>query len=161
MTKYPLLVAFRDKVEGHGFLADVAAHGRALAIHEQNGQEGWQIHGVQPGRLVGAGTTFLEAYVDFRKAFTGVLFDIADEAETFRIFTDRVRRFFDELDEVEEWQEAVRAVREGRVRSEGIPLPGDGIRKDKAESPRFVEVIRKHEFKPNDNELDPQPAIAA
>ena len=46
MTKYPLLFTFRDKIEGRDFVAEVVAHGRVLAVEEQ---EGWWLYGVQPG----------------------------------------------------------------------------------------------------------------
>jgi hypothetical protein len=158
LTRYPLLFTFRDKVEGNEFLAVITVHGRALAIQED---DGWWIHGVQPGGLAAGGHTFLEAYGEFRRDFTAILFDIAEEAKDFWAFKAGVQAFFDETDEVDEWKAAVEAVRAGNVKADGIPLPGDGIRKCPADSPRYIEVENKHRFKPNDNQFDSQPAVAA
>src|SRR5262249_33114798 len=95
MSQYPLLFTFRQKVSGNGFLADVTAHGRALA--EQDGDE-WWLYGVQPGGIAGGGKTILEAHTEFRKTFTAVLFELAEEADSFWAFNDAVQRFFNEED---------------------------------------------------------------
>lgn len=161
MTKYPMLFSFHDKVSGHGFLADVTAHGRALAVHEDDGS--WWMYGIQPGAIAGGGNTLLEAYVDFRRTFTAVLFDSAAEAGTFWAFRDEVSRFFDETDpqSVSEWEAAVQDVRQGRITAKELAVSPTGMREERAESPRFIEIKCKQHFQPADNALDLPLAVAA
>jgi hypothetical protein len=157
MKHYPILFTFRDKVSGDGFLADVTVHGRALAAQEE---DGWWMYGVEPGDLAAGGATFVEAGVEFRKTFTAILFDIAEEAKTSRSFKAEVNRFFRGVNRPteEEWQAALREVRAGRTVAEAIAY---GLPIQPAESPRFVEVRLLRSFKPQQNVQDPQMALAA
>src|SRR3990167_2856067 len=106
MTKYPLLFTFRDKIEGRDFVAEVVAHGRVLAVEEQ---EGWWMYGVQPGDLAESGTTVQEAVAAFRKAFAEILLDIAASATDFSSLRDEIHRWFAAVNEptAHEWREAV------------------------------------------------------
>lgn len=160
-THVPLLFTFRDKVEGDTFLADVSVAGRALAVEEDDGR--WWVYGVQPGAIAGGGTTLLEAFGDFRRGFTAVLFDAAAEAGDFSAFEAEVRRFFHETDPTStaEWTAAVQAVRERRMEAADRPLAPDGLREERADAERYVTVERKQRFRAADNILDPRPAIAA
>ncbi len=157
MNRYPLLFTFRDKVSGNGFLANVAVHGRGLAAEEG---DGWWMYGVQPGDLAAGGTTFMEAQCEFRKTFTTILFDIAEEAKDFKTFRAEVSRFFKGINHPteEEWQAAVLEVRAGKITADAI---SEGLPTKPADSPRYVEVKLLHFFKPKDNILEPQMALAA
>lgn len=157
MKHYPLLFTFRDKVSGKGFLASIAAHGRGLASQEE---DGWWMYGVEPGDLAGGGTTFAEAQCEFRKAFTSILFDIAEDAKDFRTFRAEVNRFFRGINHPtdEEWQAAVLEVRAGKITADAIC---EGLPIKPAASPRSVEVKLLQVFKTKDNVLEPQMAIAA
>ena len=161
MAKYPLLFTLRRKVSGDDYLADITAHGRALATQEVDGS--WWIYGVQPGALAGTGSTLLEAYTDFRRTFTAVLYDTAHSAASFWAFKEAVGRFFDETDgvTVQEWLDAVTEVRAGRVTAKDIPLGPNGIRQESAESPRYITVECIKKFRSADNVLDPTVAVAA
>ena len=157
MKHYPILFTFTDKVFGKGFLASVAVHGRALAAEEENG---WWMYGVEPGDLAAGGTTFNEAQCEFRKTFTAILFDIAEEAKDFKSFRAEVGRFFKGRNRPteEEWQAAVLEVRAGKITAAAI---SEGLPTEPADSPRSVEVELLESFKPKDNVLEPQMAVAA
>jgi hypothetical protein len=158
VTHYPLLFTFADKVSGNGFLASVITHGQALAVREP---EGWWINGVKPGGLAAGGTTFAEAHAEFRKAYTAILFDIAEEARDIKEFRVEVASFFREVNKPveEEWQAAVAEVRAGRITAAAI---SENLPKKPADSPRSIEVRLLRVFKPKDNVLDePQMAVAA
>ncbi|MGH7264716.1 MAG: hypothetical protein ACREMB_07650 [Candidatus Rokuibacteriota bacterium] len=159
MRRY-LLFTFRDKVSGNDFLADVTAHGRALAVQDA---DEWWTYGVEPGGLAGGGTTILEAHGEFRKTFTAVLFQLAEEAKDFWAFKEAVQAFFKEIDpsEAEAWTAAVAEVRSGQVAAKDLPVTKDGIRELPADSARYVAVERKQHFRPADSQLDPQVAVAA
>ena len=151
MTKYPLLFTFRDKIEGRDFVAEVVAHGRVLAVEEQ---EGWWLYGVQPGDLAESGTTAQEAVAAFRKTFTEILLDIVTSVTDVSALRDEVQRWFAAVNEPteREWREAVEEVRAGRVTAE--------LQKESAESPRWVEVVLlKKAAQPL--ALDPPMALAA
>src|SRR6266511_3969576 len=118
MTQYSLLFTFLDKVEGNGYLADIAVHGRLLA-KEENGT--WWMYGVNPGGLAASGATRAEAYGEFRASLMKVLFDIATEASGFYAFRTRAKKFFEENDKetIAEWEAAREQVRKGAIALEG------------------------------------------
>jgi hypothetical protein len=151
------LFTFQDKVSGDGFLASVSVHGRVLAAHED---DGWWMYGVQPGDLAAGGTVFAEAHCEFRKTFSSILFDIAEEAEDFETFKAEVSKFFKGVNHPteKEWHEAVLQVRARKIAAEDI---SKGLRKQPAESRRYVEVKLLRVSKPADNVVDPQLAMAA
>ncbi|MDQ7841416.1 MAG: hypothetical protein RDU83_10355 [bacterium] len=157
MKHYPILYAFRDKVSGNGFLADVSVHGRALASEEE---DGWWLFGVEPGDVVAEGRTFAEAGAEFPLALKAVLFDIADEAKDYADFEAEVRRFFDGVNRVTEqgWEAAVTRIRAGEAIADAI----SSLPVWPAESPRVIEVKLLDQPMAKDNVLDPQPlALAA
>jgi len=153
MTQYPLLFTFLDKVEGNGYLADVAVYGRLLAVEEDGT---WWTYGVNPGGLAASGQTLPEAYTEFRASLMKVLFDIATEAPDFYAFRMEARQFFEENDEetIEEWNLAREQVRKGAINLEGM-------RRETAEPPRRIEIKQKQTFNPQGNAVDPQVAVAA
>lgn len=157
MNQYPLLFTFQDKVSGEGFLAGVTVHGRGLAVEES---DGWWMYGVQPGDLSAGGATFMEAQREFRKAFTAILFDIAEDAKDIKTFRAEVGRFFKGINRPteQEWQAAVLEVRAGKITAEAL---SKGLPMKPANSPRSVQVKLLRIFTPKDNVLEPQMAVAA
>ncbi len=157
MNQYPLLFTFQDKISGQGFLASVAVHGRGLAVEEANG---WWMYGVEPGDLAAGGATFAEAQRELRKTFTTILFDIAEDAKDFKAFKVEVGRFFKGINRPteKEWQAAVLEVRAGKITAEAI---SKDLPTKPANSPRSVQVKLLRVFKPKDNVLEPQMAVAA
>lgn len=162
MRQLPILFTFTDKVAGNGFVAKVIAHGRALASEEEGG---WWLYGVQPGGIAAGGATLAEAQVEFRKDFTAVLFDIADEAKDPASFEAGVRDFFGQTNQptADDWQTAVSWVRHalqsaaGEAEANPAGLP---VRSAEA-APRGVEVKVLVMPTPNDNVLDAELALAA
>lgn len=157
MEHYPLLFTFRDKVSGNGFLVNIVIDGRVLASQEE---DGWWMYGVQPGDLAAGGSTFAEAHCEFRKAFTTILFDIAEDAEDLKTFRADVHKFFKGINHPteKEWQAAVCAVRAGRITADAIC---GGLQTKPADSRRSVRVKLLKVFKTKDNILEPQMAMAA
>jgi hypothetical protein len=157
MNHYPLLFNFRDKVSGDGFLASVSVQGRGLAADED---DGWWMYGVEPGDLAAGGATFAEAQCEFRKTFTSILFDIAEDAKDFKTFRAEVNRFFKGINHPteEEWNAAVLEVRAGKITSDAI---SKSLPTRPANSPRSVEVKLLQSFTLKDNVLEPLMAIAA
>ncbi len=153
MATYPLLFTFLDKVEGNGYLADVAVHGRLLAVEQD---EVWWMYGVNPGGVAAQGKSRAEAYGEFRRSVMKVLFDLATEAADFYAFRAKAKAFFEETNEptLKEWQEARDQVRAGKVTIEGM-------RRETAESPRRIEINQKKTFAAKDNAVDPQASVAA
>lgn len=115
---YPQLFGFRRLVLGDGFVAGVQMSGRGLLVEE--GSEGFWMYGVNPGSAAGHGEDRAEAVADFRERLWSVLVDLAGEAEDFDGFRSLAEEFFYAVDEAEEerWEQAVLAVREGRVESD-------------------------------------------
>lgn len=150
---YPLLFTFVDKVEGNGYLAHVAVHGRLLAVEEE---KGWWMYGVNPGGVAASGESRGDAYIAFRKAVMEVLFDLATEAEDFYEFRKAAIRFFEETNKPTEadWGAARKLVRDGKIDLEGV-------RRETNESERRIEVNLKKSFTAADNATDPQAAVAA
>lgn len=153
MTHYPLLFTFLDKVEGNDYLAGVAVHGRLLA--EQDG-DSWWMFGVNPGGLAASGASRVEAYVEYRKTLMQVLFDIAERAKTFYAFRSEAKRFFEESNgpALAEWEAAREQVRAGKVNIEGL-------RQEKSESPRRIEVKLREKFAAKSNKTDSLATVAA
>ena len=153
MTAYPLLFTFVDKVEGHGFLADLRVHGRLLATQEA---DAWWMYGVNPGGVAADGDTYAAAYTAFRKALMEVLFDIATEARDFYAFRTVAKQFFDEVNEpnLADWERARADVKDGKVTIDGLP-------RETAESPRRIEIFEKKQFAAKNNTTDPHATVAA
>jgi hypothetical protein len=89
------------------------------------------MYGVQPGGIAacgkGEGATYLEfrqTFLEFRRTLQGVLFDISIDSADFRSFKREVNKFFEGVSKPteEEWWEAVREAREGRIDVEGMPI---------------------------------------
>ena len=161
MPEYPLVFTFSDKVSGNGFLANVTINGRALVVKEG---ELWWMVGVRPAAIAEKGDSPGGAYVDFRRAFTAVLYDAAAVAVGFDAFKAEVERFFYERDETEEqrWNAAGEAIRSGAVTPEppfaALPREAPQAR------PVAISVDRidgQQSFTANDNVLDSYALSAA
>lgn len=154
MTQYPLLFTFRQKVEGNdNYLADVTIYGRLLA--DGGDGEMW-LYGVNPGAIAARGETLTAAYAEFKETLTKVLYDFAAEAPNYHSFLETATRFFNETDEetVAEWNAAREQVRRGE-------LDIKGMRREKSETPWWIEITRKQVFTPKGNLVDSQLAMAA
>jgi hypothetical protein len=152
MTSYPLLFSRRELVEGNGFVAGVALHGRLLLTDE--GGESW-VEGVNPGGIVAKGDSPGQALAEFCSEYRVVLFDIAAEARSFEEFKAEVERFFKETSPAasRDWTAAVEAVRAGKV-------DADWLRKQPADSPLGIDVVLVQQPQAANNEED-DTAIAA
>ena len=150
---YPLLFTFLDKVEGDGYLPEVAVHGRLLAVQED---EGWWMYGVNPGGLAASGKDRGQAYAEFRKTLMEVLFDIASDAPDFYTFRKLATKFFGETNEptLKEWEAARQQVRAGSINVENM-------QHETAESPRRIDIKQKQTFAAKSNTTDPQAVVAA
>ncbi len=155
-TSLPFLFTYNDSVFGPGFLAEVTTHGRVLAAQDDGV---WSLYGVQPGDVSGDGKTASEAQAEFRKAFTAVLYDIAEDAPNFDAFKKAVQEFVLQANGpyLQEWREAVNRVRESKLaeRTECRVESAD------SEVTVVVEMKQARNFSPADNVLDPEPALAA
>lgn len=155
MKRYPIIFGLRDLIQGDGFLAGVAVDGRALLHEEEDGS--WWAEGVNPGGFVATGTSAAAALEEFRRSYTAILFDIAEDAgSSFREFKAQVSRFFHgSASEVEqEWNDAVNDVRQGRVSAEWLAH-------QPADSPRRVRVVPIDQPSAENNKVEAGTALAA
>jgi hypothetical protein len=152
LTHYPLLFGRRELIEGNGFIAGVALHGRLLLTEE--GSEFW-VEGVNPGGIAARGENPGEALAAFCAEYRVVLFDIAADARSFEEFKAEVERFFNDTSPtaVREWLTAVEEVKAGKVHA-------DWLRKQPADSPLEISVVLVRQPQAANNEED-EAAIAA
>jgi hypothetical protein len=152
MTHYPILFGRRELVEGNGFVARVALHGRLLLTAEEN--ESW-VEGVNPGGIAARGDSPAEALAEFCSEYRVVLFDIAAEAHSFQEFKAEVERFFNDPSPTaaRDWEAAVDAVRAGKV-------DADWLTRRPADSPLDIEVVLVQAPQAANNE-EGEAAIAA
>lgn len=120
MSSYPVLFSYRDLIMGRDFVAYVEADGRALLRKEE---DCYWADGVCPGALSAGGKEISETNREFKKRYLSVLFDIAEEAETFSDFKREVEAFFNECDEqsAADWDAAHASVKEGKLTSGELP----------------------------------------
>ena len=154
-TTLPLLITFRRTLFGPGFVVEVkATNGRALLVYEEDGV--W-VYGVNPGGMAAHGDTAEAAREDFALGFSNVLEDLAAESTSFEHFRTLVQQFFEGTtdDIVRDWEDAVRAIRANRT------APETDLPTQPADAPRSVSVEMKQVFRPADNAVDLQHALAA
>src|ERR1700722_17420818 len=115
MTNYPVMFTLRDTVSGNGFLSGITLSGRALVVKEDDGK--WWMYGVRPGAIAESGSTPEEAFLRFRKAYRNLLFDFANDSQSFELFRKCVEQFYSqpEDDEQMRWVEAFLALRSKKV----------------------------------------------
>lgn len=154
MSDYPIIFGLRDHIEGNGFLAVVTVAGRAL-LHEEEDGGAW-VEGVNPGGFVATGNSLAEALEEFRRSYTAILFDIAEDSTSFMSFEEKCREFFDGSSEIaeREWDQAVKDVREGRVTA-------DWLGQRSAESPRGIVVTHIDRPSVQNNQVEEGAALAA
>lgn len=154
MKRYPIIFGLRDLIQGNGFVAGVAVDGRAL-LHEEDDGSFWA-EGVNPAGFVATGASAAAALGEFRRSYTAILFDIAEDAESFERFEEQVERFFHGSADVveQEWNDAVDDVRQGRVSAEWLV-------QQSAESPRGIRVARIDQPAAENNEVEAGTALAA
>jgi len=120
MQKLPLLFQFKQLVRGNGFTAGVQMHGRSI-LDESEGDV-W-ITGVAPSSFAGGGVDRAAAFVEFRKAWVEILFDIAQEAASFDDFERECQSFLSESAEVvaEEWSTLLGELRSQKITDATLP----------------------------------------
>lgn len=157
MTHYPLLFGFRDLVAGRGFLAGVSVHGRALLV--QDDEEGYWMHGINPGGLSAGGADTGEAQRVFRETYRTILFDISAGSKDFDEFRAEVERFFNGVSDqlLTKWSAAVQQVRAGEVHADWLRR----VSSDGAKVEIDVVPLTMEELEPTVNEPDEEPALAA
>lgn len=156
MAHFPILFGFRDLVAGKGFLAGVAVSGRALLQGDE--ENGYWMHGVNPGGLSAGGVDIGAAQRAFRDTYRTILFDISADAGEFGEFKSEVERFFHETSErlLSEWEEAVEWVRADDIHVEGLPR----VRSDRAKLSIEVVPLSVDQLEPALNAPDEQPSLA-
>ena len=154
MSAFPFFFTFVDKVEGNGFVADIRMMGTLLGMKEDDST--W-MYGVQPGGIAATGQNEDEAFSIFRRTYTSVLFDMAEDAVDFTTFKQRVEVFFNETcqETKQEWDEAVEAVRRGDIGAEGLE------KKNADDHQPYVQVRSVKKPTAGRNMLDEPRAIAA
>ena len=154
MSAFPFFFTFSDKVEGNGFVADVRMRGTVLGMKEEDST--W-MYGVQPGGIAATGQNEDEAFSTFRRTYTSVLFEMAEEAGDFSKFKQQVEAFFKEICEEtkREWDKAVEAVRRGEIEAEGLE------KKNADKHQPYVQVKTVHKPTAQHNMLDELRAVAA
>jgi len=153
----PLLFSFKQVVVGNGFVAGVKMDGHALLETEQvdNREESW-ITGIAPVGIVGGAGDRGLAFVEFRKAWIEVVFDIAAKASCFDDFRTSCEEFLaSEQDSLTAlWKEAVAV-----VRREGYVDPY--LRNGKAEKSVTFEVVDLTHLGTEGNEVENGLQVAA
>jgi predicted RNase H-like HicB family nuclease len=152
---YPVMFTVRDAVVGNGFVAGVTVSGRAVMC-EDDGK--WWVYGVRPSPVAETGSTPEEAFLRFRNTYKNVLFDLAEDCETYETFRAAVERFYYQPDpeEEERWETAFKAIRMQQTVPEGFfsKLPQQSP--ETRPTQLTVERIDKEStrYKPTDNVPD-------
>ena len=144
---WPLFMNSRILVAGKGYWAGIQVKSRALLVLEDDGNDPeYHLYGVNPGGLAAGGKTIEAANKEFYEGLRGVTFDLADEADDFDAFQEKIRAVFNETDGYYEmrWKEALALVRSNSLDLAGAPRePGD--------TAASIDVIRIETPVPGDN----------
>ena len=126
MQRLPIYFDLRQVVVGNGFIAAVRLRGRATGTEDFGST--W-IYGVNPGALADHGPDLKTAYANFRQSLGLVLFDLAELAADFGAFRRALSKYLHATDResMDEWVEARREVRSGRVPEADFPLESDDL----------------------------------
>lgn len=121
-ASYPLHFVYRDLVTGQGFFAGIEAKGRVVLVQDE-AEEGYWMHGVNPGSIAAHGTTPDEVAANLRMEYRAVLAQIAESSSSFVAFQAEVQGFFlaSNLYYKKEWDQALEIVRRDGVSIEGLP----------------------------------------
>lgn len=152
-TKLPLICTYTDNVVGKGYVAKVEMRGRILAVIEDDCSV--SLYAVEPCGWADTAGNLYEACVIFRQTYTAMLYDLAQEADTFEAFRDGVKAIEACADPLNEsWKEAVVAHRSELA--EKLDL-----RVEPAATMAYLRVHKMSALSPEDNQLDPAlPALA-
>lgn len=136
------MLTLQDSISGNGFLARITMSGRSLMRKEDDGQ--WWMYGVRPAAIATSGANIEEAFLRFRNRYKEILFDIAQESQTFENFASEVERFFNESDADNEderlWEQALTAIRSGACQP---PTPFANLPRHSPEAhPSFIKIER-------------------
>lgn len=112
---------------------------------------------MKPGAIADGGAALLEAHAELLRRLHAYLIDVASEAATFEVFKAEVERFFGETDAdtEREWNDAVQAVRAGKVHLadlDKVPLEKRKFR---------IRVTLIQELSPDENPAEDRIAVAA
>lgn len=121
MNIYPIIFGPHGAlVAGKGFIAQVSIRGRCL--FEETDEDFCCVLGVNPGAVASDGPSIGEAHHAFLERMRLIVFEIAEEAESFDDFKSQVRSFVEETNQPNEalWRDAVDKVRSGEVDLEGV-----------------------------------------
>jgi predicted RNase H-like HicB family nuclease len=152
MPDYPIMFTVKDAIAGNSFLAGVTMSGRATIRKEEDDK--WWVYGVCPGGIAESGSTPEEAFLRFREAYRSVLFDLAEEAQTYDEFKNEVNSFYSQINEVESetWKLAFQAMRAGKVQTEGFFSTLPKYAPEKKPTGCTVEHLdQRAQHKPTDN----------
>ena len=154
----PLLFTFSQTVVGNGFVAAVRMNGRALLELDRVGDsdESW-ITGVAPVGVSGGGADRGVAFRVLRKAWTEVVFDIAERAADFPKFEQLCSEFLgaNQADITKLWSDAVEMVRKQQYKDPSL-RSGDAD-----QQVTFLIEDLSQLMRANHNEVDSGPMVAA
>lgn len=142
LKEHPIMVTLQDTLSGNGFLARITLSGRALMRMEDD--EKWWMYGVRPAGIAASGKNIEETFLHFRSRYKEILFDIAQDSQSFADFEAEVERFFNESDSNNEderlWEGALTAIRSASCQP---PMPFSNLPRRSPEShPSFIKVER-------------------
>jgi hypothetical protein len=142
LKEHPIVVTLQDSISGNGFLARITMSGRTLMRKEDDGK--WWMYGVRPAGIAASGGNIEEAFLRFRNSYKEILFDIAQESQTFEDFATEVQRFFNESDADNEderlWEAALGSIRSGACNP---PKPFANLpRRSPDTNPSFIKIER-------------------
>lgn len=150
MNIYPIIFGPQGGlVAGKGFIARVSIKGRCL--FEETDEDFCSVLGVNPGAVASDGPSLSEAHHAFLERIRLIVFEIAEESESFEDFESQVNSFVVETNRPNEalWRDAVKRVRSGEVDLEGV-------RREDADGEYWAKV----ELVASEDELAPRGRIA-
>jgi hypothetical protein len=142
LKEHPIMLTLQDSISGNGFFARITMSGRTLMRKEDDGK--WWMYGVRPAGIAASGENIDEAFLNFRSTYKDILFDTAQESQTFEDFDKAVQRFFDEGDSDNQderlWEAALQTIRAGCLQP---PAPFSKLPRRSPESaPSFINIER-------------------
>ncbi len=158
LNPLPLVFSFREMVVGAGFIAGVRMQGRALLETEQadDGTDEVWLTGIAPIGVAGGGADRSVAFMEFRRAWCEVLYDVAMESRSFSEFKSGCTKFLnsqsDELTSL--WKAAVML-----VRREGYTDPS--LRKESADQAVTFEAVELKNVGASENQVERGLQVAA
>ena len=120
MTRYPIVITYRELIVGNGFVATVESTGRCL-MEDFRDNDVW-VTGVHPSGFSAGADNQRSASEAFQREHRVALLDMAHDAPDFDSFQAMVRDFHAQKSEIGEmeWWEAVHQVRAGTITSDWL-----------------------------------------